>query len=96
MLTLAIYVSCCLRMFRGADAVVLWRETNLVAAVHADTWEALTARGAGTRDVDDLRLLTGIIRVESSGQARQIPRRASPPGEPVSPRSATVLRVLFG
>src|SRR5262249_46675245 len=50
-----------------------------VAAVHADTQEALTALAAGTRDVDDLRLLTGIIGVESSGQARQIPRKLLPP-----------------
>jgi len=43
--------------------------------MHADTSEALTALAVGTRDVDDLRLATNIIGVESSGQARQIPRR---------------------
>jgi hypothetical protein len=41
--------------------VFIARKVLLVAAVHADTWEALTALAAGTRDVDDLRLLTGII-----------------------------------
>jgi len=46
-----------------------------VAAVHADASEAVTALAAGTRDVDDLRLATNIIGVESSGQARQIPRK---------------------
>jgi hypothetical protein len=43
--------------------------------MHADTSEALTALAVGTRDVDDLRLATNIIGVESSGQARQIPRK---------------------
>src|SRR5258708_30155333 len=42
-------------------------------------WDALKALAAGTPDVDDLRLLTGIIGVEPSGQARQIPRRLLPP-----------------
>src|SRR5260370_41154524 len=41
-------------------------------------WDALKALAAGTPDVDDLRLLTGIIGVAPSGQARQIPRRLLP------------------
>src|SRR5258708_27782896 len=41
-------------------------------------WDALKALAAGPPDVDDLRLLTGIIGVAPSGQARQIPRRLLP------------------
>jgi hypothetical protein len=56
---------------------------------------AMKALAARTRDIDDLRLLAGIIGVESPGQARQICADFYP-DEPLSPRSAAVLDELFG
>jgi Nucleotidyltransferase of unknown function (DUF6036) len=56
---------------------------------------AMKALAARTRDIDDLRLLAGLIGVESSDAALQICADFYP-DEPVSPRSAAVLRELFG
>ena len=56
---------------------------------------AMKARAARTRDIDDLRLLAGIVGVESADAALQICANFYP-DEPVSPRSAAVLRELFG
>jgi hypothetical protein len=50
---------------------------------------------ARTRDIDDLRLLPGIVGVKSADAARQICANFYP-DEPVSQRSAAVLRELFG
>jgi hypothetical protein len=55
---------------------------------------AMKALAARTRDIDDLGLLAGLIGVESSGQAMQICTDFYP-DEPISPRSAAVLRELF-
>jgi hypothetical protein len=49
---------------------------------------------ARTRDIDDLRLLPGIVGVKSADAALQICANFYP-DEPVSQRSA-VLRELFG
>jgi hypothetical protein len=56
---------------------------------------AMKALAARTRDVDDLRLLADLIGVESADQALQICADFYP-DEPVPPRSAAVLRELFG
>ena len=55
---------------------------------------AMKALAARTRDVDDLRLLAGMIGVESAEAALQICEDFYP-GEPVPPRSIAVLRELF-
>ncbi|HEX2824630.1 MAG TPA: hypothetical protein VHO07_31390 [Streptosporangiaceae bacterium] len=55
----------------------------------------MKARAARTRDIDDLRLLAGIAGVESADAALQICANFHP-DEPVSPRSAAVLRELSG
>jgi hypothetical protein len=55
----------------------------------------MKARAARTRDIDDLRLLAGIVGVESADAALQICANFYP-DEPVSPRSAAVLRELSG
>jgi hypothetical protein len=54
---------------------------------------AMKALAARTRDIDDLRLLANIIGVESADEALQICADFYP-DEPVSPRSAAVLREL--
>src|ERR1022692_1245218 len=56
---------------------------------------AMKALAARTRDIDDLRLLAGIIGVESSDQALRICGDFYP-DESLSPRSTAVLRELFG
>jgi hypothetical protein len=56
---------------------------------------AMKALAARTRDIDDLRLLAGIVGVESADAALQICANLYP-DEPLSPRSAAVLRELFG
>ena len=56
---------------------------------------AMKALAARTRDIDDLRLLAGIVGVESADAALQIYANFYP-DEPASPRSAAVLRELFG
>jgi Nucleotidyltransferase of unknown function (DUF6036) len=56
---------------------------------------AMKALAARTRDIDDLRLLADLIGVESADAALQICADFYP-DEPVSPRSAAVLRELFG
>jgi hypothetical protein len=56
---------------------------------------AVKALAARTRDIDDLRLLADIVGVESADAALQICANFYP-DEPVSPRSAAVLRELFG
>jgi hypothetical protein len=55
---------------------------------------AMKALAARTRDIDDLRLLAGIVGVESAEHALQICADFYP-DEPLSPRSAAVLRELF-
>jgi predicted nucleotidyltransferase len=56
---------------------------------------AMKALAARTRDVDDLRRLADIVGVESADAALQICADFYP-DEPISPRSAAVLRELFG
>ena len=56
---------------------------------------AMKALAARTRDIDDLRLLAGIIEVDSAETALQICAEFFP-DEPVPPRTAAVLRELFG
>jgi hypothetical protein len=56
---------------------------------------AMKALAARTRDVDDLRLLAGILELESASQALQICADFYP-DEPVPQRSAAVLQELFG
>jgi len=56
---------------------------------------AMKARGARTRDIDDLRLLADIIGVNSAHAALRICADFYP-DEPVSARSAAVLHELFG
>jgi len=56
---------------------------------------AMKAIAARMRDIDDFRLLAGIVGVESADAARQICANFYP-DEPVSSRSAAVLRELFG
>ena len=56
---------------------------------------AMEASAARTRDIDDLRLLAGIIGVESAGTALRICGDFYP-DEPVSSRSAAVLQELYG
>lgn len=55
---------------------------------------AMKALAARTRDIDDLRLLAEIVGVESADAALRICADFYP-DEPVSPRSAAVLRELF-
>ncbi|HUZ24521.1 MAG TPA: hypothetical protein VMV07_12245 [Streptosporangiaceae bacterium] len=55
----------------------------------------MKALAARTRDVDDLRRLAEIIGVESADAALQICADFYP-DESISPRSAAVLRELFG
>jgi hypothetical protein len=56
---------------------------------------AMKALASRTRDVDDLRLLAGILELESADQALQICADFYP-DEPVPQRSAAVLQELFG
>ncbi len=56
---------------------------------------AMKAFAARTRDIDDLRLLADILGVESADAALQICADFYP-DEAVPPRSAAVLRELFG
>ena len=56
---------------------------------------AMKALAARTRDVDDLRLLAGIIEVDSAETALRICAEFFPE-EQVPPRAAAVLRELFG
>lgn len=56
---------------------------------------AMKALAARTRDVDDLRLLAGIIEVDSAETALRICAEFFP-DEQVPPRTAAVLRELFG
>lgn len=56
---------------------------------------AMKALAARTRDVDDLRLLADITGIESAEDALQICADFYP-DEPISARSAAVLRELFG
>jgi hypothetical protein len=55
----------------------------------------MKALAARTRDIDDLRLLADIVGVESADEALRMCADFYP-DEPVSPRSAAVLRELFG
>ena len=55
---------------------------------------AMKALAARTRDIDDLRLLAGMAEVRSSADALRICAEFFP-DEPVSQRSAAVLRELF-
>lgn len=56
---------------------------------------AMKALAARTRDVDDLRLLAGIIEVDSAEAALRICAEFFP-DEQVPPRTAAVLQELFG
>jgi predicted nucleotidyltransferase len=56
---------------------------------------AMKALAARTRDIDDLRLLGGMIGVKSAETALRICAEFFP-DETISPRSAAVLRELFG
>lgn len=56
---------------------------------------AMKAFAARTRDIDDLRLLAGIIGLQSSEEALQICADFFP-DEPIPPRSTGVLMELFG
>jgi len=56
---------------------------------------AMKVLAARTRDIDDLGLLADIVGVESPDPALQICANFYP-DEPVCPRSAAVLRELFG
>jgi Nucleotidyltransferase of unknown function (DUF6036) len=66
-----------------------------VMAASPDHIFAMKAFAARTRDIDDLRLLADILGVESADAALQICADFYP-DEPVPPRSAAVLRELFG
>jgi predicted nucleotidyltransferase len=66
-----------------------------VMAASPDHIFAMKALAARTRDIDDLRLLADIVGVESADAALRICADFYP-DEPVSPRSAAVLRELFG
>jgi len=56
---------------------------------------AMKALAARTRDIDDLRLLAGMIGVETADAALRICADFYP-DEPVPPRTEAVLRELFG
>jgi predicted nucleotidyltransferase len=56
---------------------------------------AMKALAARTRDIDDLRLLAGMIGVETAEAALRICADFYP-DEPVPPRTEAVLRELFG
>ncbi len=56
---------------------------------------AMKALAARTRDIDDLRLLAGMIGVETADAALRICMDFFP-GEPIPPRTEAVLRELFG
>jgi predicted nucleotidyltransferase len=66
-----------------------------VMAASPDHIFAMKALAARTRDIDDLRLLADIVGVESADAALQICANFYP-DEAVPPRSAAVLRELFG
>jgi hypothetical protein len=66
-----------------------------VMAASPDHIFAMKALAARTRDIDDLRLLADIVGVDSADAALRICAEFYP-DEPVSPRSAAVLRELFG
>jgi len=61
----------------------------------AQCLQDLNVYAARTRDVDDLRLLSAIIGVESADEALRICADFYP-DEPVPQRSIAVLRELFG
>lgn len=65
-----------------------------VMAASPDHIFAMKALAARTRDIDDLRLLAGILGVASAEHALQICADFYP-DEPVSSRSAAVLHELF-
>jgi hypothetical protein len=66
-----------------------------VMAASPDHIFAMKALAARTRDIDDLRLLAGILGVTSAREALQI-CTGFYPDEPLSPRSTAVLQELFG
>jgi hypothetical protein len=55
---------------------------------------AMKALAARTRDIDDLRLLAGMIGIETAEEALQICADFYP-DEPIPPRTDAVLRELF-
>jgi hypothetical protein len=65
-----------------------------VMAASPDHVFAMKALAARTRDIDDLRLLAGILGVESTGTALQICANFYP-DEPVPTRTRMVLEDLF-
>jgi predicted nucleotidyltransferase len=66
-----------------------------VMAASPDHIFAMKALAARTRDIDDLRLLADIVGVKSADAALRICAEFYP-DEPVSSRSAAVLRELLG
>jgi predicted nucleotidyltransferase len=56
---------------------------------------AMKALAARTRDIDDLRLLAGMIGIQTAEAALQV-CAAFYPDEPIPPRTQAVLRELFG
>jgi hypothetical protein len=54
----------------------------------------MKALAARTRDIDDLRLLAGMIGIETADAAIQICSDFYP-DEPIPPRTVAVLRELF-
>ena len=56
---------------------------------------AMKALAARTRDIDDLKLLAGMIGIETSEAALQICSDFYPE-EPIPPRTEAVMRELFG
>jgi hypothetical protein len=56
---------------------------------------AMKALAARTRDIDDLKLLAGMIDIRSAEAALRI-CSSFYPDEPIPPRTDAVLRELFG
>jgi hypothetical protein len=56
---------------------------------------AMKALAARTRDIDDLRLLAGMIGIETPEAALRVCADFNP-DEPIPPRTDAVLRELFG
>jgi hypothetical protein len=66
-----------------------------VMAASADHIFAMKALAARARDIDDLRLLAGLISLKSADEALRIITEFFP-DEPASDRSTAILRELFG
>jgi hypothetical protein len=66
-----------------------------VTAASPDHIFAMKALAARARDVDDLRVLAGLAGIETADAALVVVGEFYP-DEPVPPRSAGILRELFG